>query len=92
MPIGWFAIAAAILTIIGLVTLLAFFRTGSSALGLASDLNTIAMALVTMPVALTLHEAASRSSAPLASVAVGADLIGVLPWPLASARCWSCGS
>jgi hypothetical protein len=77
MSTGWFAIAAALLTITGLVTLLAFFGTGSSALGLANDLNTIAMALVTVPVALTLHAVASRSSAPLASVAVGADFVGV---------------
>ena len=77
MVAGWFAIAATILTVTGLVALLAFFGTGSPVLGLASDLNTIAMALVTVPVALTLHAVASRSSAPLATSAVGADLVGV---------------
>ena len=78
MLAGWFAIAAAVLTITGLVALLAFFSTGSPALGLASDLNTIAMALVTVPVALTLHTVASRISAPVASVAIGADFVGVV--------------
>ncbi len=77
MLTGWFAIAAALLTVTGLVTLLAFFGTGSSAIGIVNDLNTIAMALVTIPVALALHALASRSSAMLATIALGADFLGV---------------
>ncbi|HSO29562.1 MAG TPA: hypothetical protein VLS28_06645 [Candidatus Sulfomarinibacteraceae bacterium] len=78
MLAGWSAIAAAILTVTGLLTLLAFFATGSALLGVLNDLNTIAMAVVTVPVALALYPVASRTSAPLARVAVVANLIGVL--------------
>lgn len=78
MLAGWSAIAAAILTITGLITLLAFFGTGSAALGALNDLNTILMALATVPVALALHPLASRTSGWLATVALGADLVGVL--------------
>jgi hypothetical protein len=78
MLAGWCAIAAAILTITGLITLLAFFGTGSTLLGALNDLNTILMASVTVPVALALHPVASRTSGTLATVALGADLIGVL--------------
>jgi len=78
MLAGWSAIAAAILTVTGLITLLAFFGTGSAALGALNDLNTIAMAVVTVPPALALYPVASRTSATLAKVAVAADLIGVL--------------
>jgi hypothetical protein len=74
---GWSAIAAAILTVTGLVTLLAFFGTRSAMLGLLNDLNTIVMALVTVPVALALHPVAARTSPPLATVGVAADLVGV---------------
>ena len=75
---GWCAIAAAILTVTGLVTLLAFFGTGSPWLGALNDLNTIAMAAVTVPVAVALHPVAARASAPLATFAVASDLIGVV--------------
>ena len=75
---GWCAIAAAALTVTGLVTLLAFFGTRSPLLGALNDLNTIAAALVTVPVALALHPAAVRTSPTLATVAVGVDLVGVL--------------
>jgi hypothetical protein len=78
MIAGWCAIAAAVLTVTGLVTLLAFFGTGSLLLGALNDLNTIAAALVTVPVALALHPAAARASPMLAMVAVGIDLVGVL--------------
>jgi hypothetical protein len=78
MIAGWCAIAAAVLTVTGLVTLLAFFGTGSSLLGALNDLNTIAAALATVPVALALHPAAGRASPTLATVAVGVDLVGVL--------------
>ena len=44
MLAGWSAIAAAILTVTGLITLLAFFGTGSALLGALNDLNTIVMA------------------------------------------------
>jgi hypothetical protein len=75
---GWSSIAAAILTVTGLVTLLAFFGTRSELLGALNDLNTIVMALVTVPVALALHPVAARTSASLATIAVGADVIGVV--------------
>lgn len=78
MLAGWFAIAAAVLTVTGLVTLLAFFGTGSAILGALNDLNTVLMALVTVPVALALYPAASRASSVLAPVAVAADFVGVL--------------
>jgi hypothetical protein len=78
MLAGWSAIAAAILTVTGLLTLLAFFGTGSALLGVLNDLNTIAMAVVTVPLALALYPVASRTSASLARVAVAADLSGVL--------------
>lgn len=78
MLAGWSAIAAAILTVTGLVTLLAFFGTRSPLLGALNDLNTIVMALVTVPVALALHPVAARTSASLATIAVGADLAGVV--------------
>jgi hypothetical protein len=75
---GWSAIAAAILTVTGLITLLAFFGTGSAALGALNDLNTILMALATAPVALALHPLASRTSGGLATTALASDLIGVV--------------
>ena len=78
MLAGWSAIAAAILTVTGLLTLLAFFGTGSALLGVLNDLNTIAMAVVTVPLALALYPAALLTSASLARVAVAADLSGVL--------------
>ena len=78
MLLGWFAIAAAVLTVTGLVTLLAFFSTGIGALGTLNDTNTIAMAVVTVPVALALHPIASRVSGPIASAAVASNLVGVL--------------
>ncbi len=78
MLAGWCAIAAAILTITGLITLLAFFGTGSAVLGALNDLNTILMAVVTVPVALALHPVASRTSGSVATIALSADLIGVL--------------
>jgi hypothetical protein len=78
MIAGWCALAAAVLTVTGLVTLLAFFGAGSPLLGALNDLNTIAAALVTAPVALALHPAAARASPTLATLAVGVDLVGVL--------------
>ena len=78
MHAGLAAIAAAILTVTGLLTLLAFFGTGSALLGALNDLNTIAMAAVTVPVALALYPVAARTSGPLAAIAVAADVIGLL--------------
>lgn len=78
MIAGWSAVAAAVLTVTGLVTLLAFFATGSPLLGALNDLNTIAAALVTAPVAFALHSVAARASPTLATVAVGIDLVGLL--------------
>jgi hypothetical protein len=78
MLAGWSAIAAAILTVTGLVTLLAFFGTGSALLGALNDLNTIVMAVATVPVALALYPVASRTSGSLATIALAADLIGVV--------------
>lgn len=78
MLAGWSAIAAAILTITGLITLLAFFGTGSALLGVLNDLNTIVMAVVTLPVAVALYPVASRTSGSLAAIALAADLIGVV--------------
>ena len=78
MLAGWCAIAAAVLTVTGLITLLAFFGTGSALLGALNDLNTIVMAVVTVPVALALYPVASRTSGSLATIALGADLVGVL--------------
>jgi len=78
MLAGWSAIAAAILTVTGLITLLAFFGTGSAVLGALNDLNTIVMAVVTVPVALALYPVASRTSGSLATIALAADLIGVV--------------
>jgi hypothetical protein len=75
---GWSAIAAAILTVTGLVTLLAFFGTRSALLGTLNDLNTIVMALVTVPVALALLPVAARTSAPLATIALGVNVLGVV--------------
>jgi hypothetical protein len=77
MLAGWSAIAAAILTVTGLITLLAFFGTGSALLGALNDLNTIVMALATVPVALALYPVASRTSGSLATIALAANLIGV---------------
>lgn len=77
MLAGWSAIAAAILTVTGLITLLAFFSTGSALLGALNDLNVIGMAVVTVPVALALYPVAARISDSLANIALGADLIGV---------------
>ncbi len=78
MLAGWSAIAAAILTVTGLITILAFFGTRSALLGALNDLNTILMAIASVPVALALHSVASRSSGFLATAAVAADLLGVL--------------
>jgi len=78
MLAGWSAIAAAILTVTGLITLLAFFGTGSALLGALNDLNTIVMALATVPVALALYPVASRTSGSLATIALAADLVGVV--------------
>ena len=78
MLAGWSAIAAAGLTVTGLITLLAFFGTGSALLGAINDLNTIAMAVVTVPVALALYPVASRTSGSFATIALAADLIGVV--------------
>jgi hypothetical protein len=77
MLAGWSAIAAAILTVTGLITL-AFFGTGSALLGALNDLNTIVMAVATVPVALALYPVASRTSGSLATIALAADLIGVV--------------
>jgi hypothetical protein len=77
MLAGGSAIAGAILTVTGLITLLAFFGTGSALLGALNDLNTTAMALVTVPVALALYPVASRTSGSWATIALAADLIGV---------------
>jgi hypothetical protein len=74
---GWAAITAAVLTETGLVTLLVFFGTGLPLLGALSDLNTVAMALVTVPVALALYPVAARGPSALAAIALGADFIGV---------------
>lgn len=60
---GWCAIAAAVLTVTGLVTLLAFFGAGSPLLGALNDLNTIAAALVTVPVALAFRGVEGLESA-----------------------------
>ena len=78
MLAGWCAIAASILTITGLFTLLAFFGTGSAVLGALNDLHTILMTVVTVPVALALYPVATRASGSLATAALGADLIGVV--------------
>jgi hypothetical protein len=78
MLAGWCAIAAGVLTVTGLITLLAFFGTGSAFIGALNDLNTILMAAVTVPIALALHTVASRASGSLATVALGADILGVL--------------
>lgn len=77
MLAGWCAIAAGVLTVTGLITLLAFFGTGSAVLGALNDVNTILMSAVTVPVALALHPVATRASGSLATIALGADLIGV---------------
>jgi hypothetical protein len=78
MLAGWFAIAAAILTVTGLITLLAFFGTRSALLGALNDLNTLLMAVATVPVALALYPVASRTSHSLATIGLGANLVGVL--------------
>lgn len=75
---GWSAIAAAILTVTGLLTLLAFFGTGLALLGALNDLNTIAMAAVTVPVALALYSVAARTSGSVATIALAADVIGAV--------------
>ncbi len=75
---GRCAIAARVLTVTGLITLLAFFGSSSAVLGALNDLNRIFMSAVTVPVALTLHPVASRASGELATIALGADLIGVV--------------
>lgn len=73
---GWSAIAAAVLTVIGLVTLVAFFATGNATLGRINDLSAASLALATVPVALALWPPASRASVPLATGALAADLVG----------------
>jgi hypothetical protein len=76
MLAGWCAVAAGVLTVTGLITLLAFFGTGSAVLGALNDLNTILMSVATVPVALALHPVASRTSGAVATIALGIDLIG----------------
>jgi hypothetical protein len=78
MLAGWAAIAVAVLTVTGLVTLFAFFGTGARALGVLNDVNTILMAAATVPVALALRPIAARAAGGLAWAAVGVDLIGVV--------------
>ncbi len=75
---GWAAIAAAILTVTGAVTLVAFFATGRAILGTLNDVATILMAVATMPVALALQPIASETSGALATLAVAVDVIGVV--------------
>ena len=76
-PAGWAGITAAVLTVTGLVTLLVFFATGLPLLGALNDLNTVAMSVVTVPIALALYPVAARGPSPLAAIALGADFIGV---------------
>ncbi len=47
-------------------------------LGALNDVNTIVMAVATVPVALALSPVASRTSGSLATIALAADLIGVV--------------
>jgi hypothetical protein len=75
---GWAAIAAAILTVTGFITIVAFFATRAQLLGALNDLATALLAIVTVPIALALYPAAARASAPLAAAAVAADLVGVV--------------
>jgi hypothetical protein len=75
---GWAALAVAVLTVTRLVTLLAFFATGAPLLGALNDVNTILMAGATVPVALALRPVAARAVEPLATLAVGICLVGVL--------------
>ena len=75
---GLSALAAPILTVTGLLTLLAFFGTGNPLLGALNDVNTIAMAAVTLPVALAFYPVAARTSGSMAAIAVAADVIGVV--------------
>jgi hypothetical protein len=77
---GWAAIAVAVLTVTGLVTLFAFFDTGSALLGALNDVNTILMAGATVPVALALRPLAARASDSTATLALGVDLGGCC-WP-----------
>jgi hypothetical protein len=77
MNAGWSAIAVAILTVTGLITLLVYFETGSVAIGALNELNTVAMALATVPVAFALRPVAARRSRALATVAVAGNLAGV---------------
>jgi hypothetical protein len=75
MLAGWCAVAAGVLTVTGLITLLAFFGTGSAVLGALNDLNTILMSVATVPVALALHPVASRTSGAVATIALGIALL-----------------
>ena len=73
---AWACIAAAILTVTGLVTLMAFFVTRSPLLGAINDLDTVVSAVVTVPIALALRPLAARASHALAAAAAAADLVG----------------
>lgn len=77
MLAGWSAIAVAVLTVTGLVTLLAYFGTGSTTFGTLNELNNILMAAATVPVAVALHSGAARVSTRLAGAALAADFVGV---------------
>lgn len=74
---GWAATAAAVLTVIGVVTLVAFFATGSSALGRANDVSSMMGSIATVPIALVRRPLASHASPLLANAAVGVEIIGV---------------
>ena len=87
---GWASIAAAILTVTGLVTLMAFFATRSPLLGAVNDLNTVVSAVVTVPIALALRPLAARASHALAAAAAAADL-SARRSPPSSAHCSCCG-
>jgi hypothetical protein len=78
MVAGSAAIAAAILTVVGTVTLVTFLATTNATLGAINDLVTAALAFATVPIALALHPVAARASAPVATAAVAADFVGIM--------------
>jgi hypothetical protein len=75
---GWSAVAAALLTVASFLMLMAYVVTGSPLTALSDLTGSIAATLVTVPVALALFPVASRTSRSLATIALAADLIGVV--------------
>jgi hypothetical protein len=78
---GWSAYASAAATIIGFVTLIAFFAVGEP-FGVINDITTVIHALSMVPLAFVLHKLHQRTAPRLS---LGALVIGVLAMVTAAA-------